>query len=167
MKKIVFLLVTVLVLSLTIGGIALAGDKNAEGISTVEEGVSPSNQGSGEVAEGSDEDYVGKDLELEEGQMGIVSIEDVDAVEEPDLDVETISLELDDADRAVSSDGEDYVGKDLVLKEGEVGIVSIDESALESAPVEEHKNNLPIYGGILLIIAAGLSFVVFKKVVKA
>ncbi len=163
MKKIFFLLVTVLVLSLTIGGIALAGDENAEGISTVEEGVSPSNQGSGEVAEGNDEDYVGKDLELEEGQMGIVSINNV---EEPAIEVEPISLEQDDADRAVSSDGEDYVGKDLVLKEGEVGIVSIDESAMESALLKDPKNNLPIYGGILLLVA-GLSFVVFKKVVKA
>ncbi len=103
MKKTVFLVITVMLITLAFAGVAAANDV---------------------------EDYVGKDMELAEGEMGIVSIE-------IDEDV-------------------DYVGKDMELAEGEMGIISIGTDD------EDEKSNLPLYGGIGFM-AIGLFFFACKR----
>ncbi|MCW3491005.1 hypothetical protein [Dethiobacter alkaliphilus] len=54
---------------------------------------------------------------------------------------------------------EDYVGKDMELGEGEMGIVSVD--GLEA---EEASGNLPLYGGLAVVGGALALFVYRKKI---
>ncbi len=87
MKKTVFLVIAVMLLTLAFAGAAAANEAPVE-------------------------DYVGKGMELAEGEMGIVSIE--------------------------IDEDEDYVGKDMDLAEGEAGITSIgadEEDEKSSLPL--------------------------------
>ena len=78
-----------------------------------------------------DIDYVGKDLELKDGEMGIVSI----------------------------GDSTDYVGKDMDLKDGEAGIISIEDGDAEKNGYSPY-----LYGGAALLLAAcGGTYLKFKK----
>ena len=144
MKRTVVLLVLVLALSVLFAGVAVAGE--SEGIKDLDEARdSVSEEAPGEKNENQEaqEDYVGKDMELEEGEMGITAVEgDAEVRDEP------------------ASSDEDYVGKYMELEEGEVGIISIDEG--ESSPGEKEGVNYLLYGGILGL--SGISFVAFKKV---
>ena len=80
---------------------------------------------------GDDIDYVGKDMDLKEGEMGIVSV----------------------------GDDIDYVGKDMDLKEGEAGIISIEEGQEKEADTKPYV----VGGGTLLLVAAGGLALKLKK----
>lgn len=136
MKKTAILIVMLMLLSLVLAGVAAANEAPA---TTVEPGYEvplAEKTESGVIEEGpSEEDYVGKDMELKEGEMGITSVqENTEAVEE------------------------DYVGKGVELKEGQMGITSV---ATEDG--EKASSKLPLYGGIL-VLAGALSFFAYKKV---
>ena len=76
------------------------------------------------------EDYVGRDLDLKDGEMGIVSV----------------------------GDDIDYVGRDLDLKDGEAGIISIEDGD------DEEGTSPYLYGGaVLLVAAAGGVALRFRK----
>jgi hypothetical protein len=123
MKKTVILVIAAMLLTLAFAGVATA---NAV----------------------SDGDYVGKDMELAEGEMGIVSI---------DEDYVGKDMELAEGEMGIVSIDEDYVGKDMELGEGEAGIISIDLDE------EDEKTNFPLYGGIGFL-AVGLFIFTYKKV---
>ena len=84
-------------------------------------------------AASNDIDYVGKDLDLKEGEAGIISIEDPT----------------------------DYVGKDLELEEGECGIISIGEGDADGSS----RGFTPyVYGGAFLMLAtSGIVVLRLKK----
>jgi DNA-binding cell septation regulator SpoVG len=144
MKKTVILVITVMLLTLVFAGVAAAnavsdGDYVGKDMELAE----------GEMGIVSiDEDYVGKDMELAEGEMGIVSI---------DEDYVGKDMELAEGEMGIVSIDEDYVGKDMELAEGEAGIISIDLDE------EDEKTNFPLYGGIGFL-TLGLFFFTYKKV---
>ncbi|MBS4021780.1 MAG: hypothetical protein KGZ79_05105 [Dethiobacter sp.] len=131
MKKTVFLIIAVMLLTLAFAGVAAANNAPDEGYVGKGMELAEGEMGIVSIEIDEDEDYVGKDMELAEGEMGIVSIE--------------------------IDEDEDYVGKDMNLVEGEMGIVSID------AGDEVEKSNLPLYGGIGFL-TIGLFFITYKKV---
>jgi hypothetical protein len=147
MKKMFSVVIVIVMLSLLLTGIAAANEapdtpvsREAE-VTTGETNNAVREEPIGEEPS-AEEDYVGKDIELRDGEMGITSVEESE---------------------------EEYVGKDLELKEGEVGIVSLpagsaEDLARQSGIAEEEpvKSNFPLYGGILA--AAAVAFIVYKKV---
>ena len=79
-----------------------------------------------------------------------------------------------DPDTAVSSEDEDYVGRDMVLEEGEAGITSvvgddiaIGEGEFKMTPytLEQPEQNFLNYliFGILIIVTAGIVLLAKKK----
>ncbi len=105
-------------------------------------------------AASNDIDYVGKDMELEEGEMGIVSVGD-------DQDYVGKDMDLKDGEAGIISieDPNDYVGRDLELEEGECGIISIDDE-------DSNRNFIPyaLGGAFLVLTASGVAVVRMKKV---
>ncbi|EEG76831.1 hypothetical protein [Dethiobacter alkaliphilus] len=150
MKKTVVMLTVVMLVSLMFTGFALANN--------TPEGGNP------EVIDHGEEDYVGRDMELEKGEMGITAVPgELDEVEEgfvgegqepADGEARIISTDAD-----VPEADEDYVGKGMELEEGEMGIVSVD--GLEA---EEASGNLPLYGGLAVVGGALALFVYRKKI---
>jgi hypothetical protein len=142
MKKRVLVLVLALALSLMMAGIAAAEEPDTPVSTEISEednaNIVIDLEDDKAVAEEPvvEEDYVGKDMELKDGEMGIT---------------------------AVSEEAEeDYVGKDMELKDGEVGITSV---AYETAMPESKQSNLPLYGGILAgLVALGGGFMAYKKI---
>jgi hypothetical protein len=134
MKKMFSIVIVVLMLSLLLSGVAAANEAPDNPVSREAEVTGETNDAVKEEPS-SDEDYVGKDIVLRDGEMGITSVEESD---------------------------EEYVGKDLVLKDGEVGIISLPAGSQEQtgAPV---KSNLPLYAGFLAV-AIVAAFITFKKV---
>ena len=99
------------------------------------------------------EDYVGRDLDLKDGEMGIVSVGD-------DIDYVGKDLDLKDGEMGIVSVGDDidYVGRDLDLKDGEAGIISIEDGD------DEEGTSPYVYGGaVLLVAAAGGVALRFRK----
>ncbi len=132
MKRTAFLVITVMLLTLAFAGVAAANNAPVEDYVGKDMVLAEGEMGIVSIEIDEDEDYVGKDMELAEGEMGIVSIE--------------------------IGEDEDYVGKDMELAEGEAGITSID------ADEEDEKSSLPLYGGIGFL-AVGLFFFTYKKVI--
>jgi hypothetical protein len=109
-----------------------------------------------------EEDYVGKDLELEAAEAGITAVpeEEIEALADEE-DYVGKGVELEEGEFGITSVSEDigeddYVGKDMDLAEGEVGIISYTGDG------EEAESKLPLYGGILAAIV--LAFVAFRKI---
>ena len=107
-------------------------------------------------AASNDIDYVGKDMDLKEGEMGIVSVGDDDDYVGKDMD-----LKEGEAGIISIEDPTDYVGKDLELEEGECGIISIDEGDADGSS----RGFIPyVYGGAFLMLAAsGIVVLRMKK----
>ena len=146
MKKL-FVILLALTLLLSMSALAMAADPDT-------------------AVSSEDEDYVGKDVELAEGEMGITALP-----EPADADAEIIEME---PIKAEVAEDEDFVGRDMVLEEGEAGITSVvgDDIAIgegefkiisytpEQTP--QDARNYLIFG-ILIIVTAGIVLLAKKK----
>lgn len=144
MKKL-FVILLALTLLLSMSALAMAADPDAP-------------------VSSEDEDYVGKDMELAEGGMGITALPEPAAVEEV-LEMQPYKAEI--------SEDQDFVGRDMVLEEGEAGITAVVGDDIEIGdgefkiisytPEQPQRDALNyLIFGILLILTAGIVLIAKK-----
>ncbi len=98
-----------------------------------------------------DSKVVGDDIEIGEGEMKIVSIdEEVGPVVGDDIDIEDGMAKI----ISIDEDAIPVVGEDIEVGEGEFKIISIDEEPASNLPILP----LGIGAGALLLLAGGLIY---------